>query len=132
MTNHQPTQADRAPVTNLDALRFLESACRNWDPMPPLTTDDIGDVREELQRFRIAAIEATGVAELREALERIEQWASAYPVEAFPEPDFDRADELLKAGGVSLGAISASNMRHVLSGVTGIVRAALQSQEPPK
>jgi hypothetical protein len=54
---------------------------------------------------------------MQEALERIEQWSQAYPLMIFPEPDFAKAAELLKAGGMTLDAISASNMRHVIEGV---------------
>ncbi len=63
--------------------------------------------------------------EHEEALLRIQQWAEAYPLDVFPEPDLKRAHELLEAGGMSLGAVSASAMRHVLKGIRGIVDAAL-------
>ena len=56
---------------------------------------------------------------------RIVQWSEAYPLDVFPEPDFKRAHELLRAGGMTLDAISASNMRHVVEGVGKIARAAL-------
>jgi len=59
------------------------------------------------------------------ALQRIVQWADAYPLDVFPEPDFAKAHELLKAGGMTLDAISASNMRHVIEGVGKIARDAL-------
>jgi hypothetical protein len=59
------------------------------------------------------------------ALNRISQWAQAYPLEVFPEPDFDKARELLKAGGMTLDAISASNMRYVINGVGDIANKAL-------
>lgn len=60
-----------------------------------------------------------------EALYRIRRWAHAYPVPNFPEPDLDKASELLKAGGMTLDAISASNMRHALEGVARIATEAL-------
>jgi hypothetical protein len=69
-------------------------------------------------------------AALEEALLRIVQWSEAYPLDIFPEPDFAKAHELLKAGGMTLDAISASNMRHVVEGVGRIARAAL-SDTPP-
>ena len=62
----------------------------------------------------------------REALERIDEWSKAYPLSVFPEPDFAKAHELLKAGGMGLDAISASNMRHVVEGVGKIARTALE------
>lgn len=62
---------------------------------------------------------------LRDALLRIEAWSRAYPLKVFPEPDFAKAAKLLKAGGMTLDAISASNMRHVVEGVGKIARDAL-------
>jgi hypothetical protein len=48
---------------------------------------------------------------LTEALKQIVEWARAYPLQAFPEPDFVKARALLEAGGITLDAVSASNMR---------------------
>ena len=61
-----------------------------------------------------------------EALQQIVQWSKAYPLDIFPEPDFKKASELLKAGGMTLDAISASCMRHVVEGVGKIAREALE------
>lgn len=76
------------------------------------TTPDLAALRAERDR-------------LRDALERVQQWADAYPLEVFPEPDFKRAHEVLTAAGMTLDAISASNMRHSMKGVREIARAAL-------
>lgn len=65
------------------------------------------------------------IDELEEALHKIVQWSKAYPLTVFPEPDFKKAAELLKAGGITLDAISASNMRHVVEGVGKIASEAL-------
>jgi hypothetical protein len=62
---------------------------------------------------------------LEEALQRIAQWCEAYPIEMFPEPDFKRAAELLRAGGITLDAISASCMRHCVEGIGKIARDGL-------
>lgn len=67
---------------------------------------------------------------LREALERIENWSNAYPLEAFPEPDLAKSAEVLKAAGLSLDQISAHNMRHVVERVGEIARAALKDSPP--
>jgi hypothetical protein len=53
-------------------------------------------------------------------------WSEAYPLTVFPEPDFIKARELLEAGGMTLDAISASSMRHVVEGVGKIAKEALQ------
>lgn len=65
---------------------------------------------------------------LREALERIQTWAKAYLLKAFPKPDLKKAHEILKAAGMTLDAISADNMRHVLDGVKDIVEQALKEK----
>jgi hypothetical protein len=61
-----------------------------------------------------------------DALRRIVQWSEAYPLDVFAEPDWKKAAELLKAGGISLDSISASCMRHVVEGVGEIAREALE------
>lgn len=63
---------------------------------------------------------------LREALWRIANWSDAYPIKIFPEPDLEKAHELLKAGGMTLDAISADAMRHVVEGVGKIAKEALK------
>ncbi len=63
--------------------------------------------------------------ELIEALQRIVQWSEAYPLDIFPEPDLKKARDLLAAGGITLDAISAHCMRHVIEGVGNIARDAL-------
>lgn len=57
----------------------------------------------------------------KEKLRRIADWCRAYPLAVFPEPDLVKARALLEAGGMTLDAISASNMRHVLKGVLEII-----------
>jgi hypothetical protein len=63
---------------------------------------------------------------LQEALDQIIQWAEAYPLPAFPEPDFAKAAELLQAGGMTLDSLSASAMRHVVRTVAAIAKRALE------
>lgn len=61
----------------------------------------------------------------QEALQRISQWADAYPVDVFPEPDLAKAAKLLNDGGISIDAVSAHCMRHVIAGVGAIAKKAL-------
>ncbi len=56
-------------------------------------------------------------------LDKINSWINAYPLEVFPEPDFKKAAKVLKDNGMTLDAISASNMRHVLNGISEIIKA---------
>jgi len=65
------------------------------------------------------------VGELEAALQRIVQWSEAYPLEIFPPPDYPRARAVLEANGMTLDAISADCMRHVVEGVGKIAREAL-------
>lgn len=61
---------------------------------------------------------------MSDSIHKIKNWTEAYPLQVFPEPDMKRAAEVLKGAGITLDAISASNMRHVLNGIKGIVDAA--------
>ncbi len=64
---------------------------------------------------------------LRDALVTIVRWSDAYPLDVFPEPDFEKARQLLQNGGMTLDAISASNMRHVVEGIGRITKEALDA-----
>jgi hypothetical protein len=64
---------------------------------------------------------------VEEVLAELDAWERAYPIRAFPEPDLKRAHELLKAGGMTLDAVSASNMRHVVSCIAPRARAAIEA-----
>lgn len=97
------------------AQPIMAEACRGYE-------DTIADLQADAATLRAE------VERLRGALERIDQWADAYPLEVFAEPDFAKADEVLKTAGLSLSAISASNMRHVIGGVKAITRAALEGK----
>ena len=74
---------------------------------------------------------ATTTERLTDALQRIEDWSHAYPLPAFPEPDLDRARAVLEAAGLSLDAVSADAMRHVITQVAKIARDALEGTTPP-
>ena len=70
--------------------------------------DTIAELSEELDK-------------LRDKLHQIKTWVDAYPLDMFPEPDFKKAAKVLKENGMTLDAISASNMRHVLDGIRRII-----------
>lgn len=66
---------------------------------------------------------------IQAALYRVAQWADAYPLDVFPEPDsayLKKAHEVLTANGMTLDAISARAMRHVITGVGKIAKDALK------
>lgn len=62
------------------------------------------------------------IAELEDKMEKINNWCEAYPLKIFPEPDFKKVREVLKSNGLTLDAVSASNMRHVLNGIKEILK----------
>lgn len=46
--------SDRQRFPTIDhnqAIRFIETACRNWRHVPPLSSDDIADVADALTHF---------------------------------------------------------------------------------
>lgn len=61
------------------------------------------------------------IDEMQGKLFKLSQWAKAYPLDVFPEPDFKKAAEVLKDNDMTLDSISASNMRHVIEGVNRIL-----------
>jgi hypothetical protein len=66
---------------------------------------------------------------MEEALHQIAQWADAYPLKVFPEPDeayYAKANEVLKANGMTLDRLSAAAMRHVIKQVGEIAKGALK------
>jgi len=65
------------------------------------------------------------IERLRDVLQKIENWANAYPLEIFPEPDFKLVRKTLRDAGLGLDGVSASNMRHVLNGIKKIVESGL-------
>jgi uncharacterized small protein (DUF1192 family) len=66
------------------------------------------------------------IEKLEMALERIDTWSKAYPLDIFLKPDLKKAHKVLKAAGMTLDAISADAMRHVLDGIKDIVGEALK------
>jgi hypothetical protein len=68
---------------------------------------------------------AARLFDLIEVLEQIVAWSEGYPAAVFPEPDFERADALLRAGGMTPASIGSSNIRDAIEGVGAIARGAL-------
>jgi hypothetical protein len=63
------------------------------------------------------------------ALQRLLHWSRVYSRDVFPEPDWEKAGELLKAGGISIDVIRLHCMQNVMERVGQIAREALA--EPP-
>lgn len=113
----------------VDKLRFVASG------QDDVQSQALTAAADEIERLRAALAKANEQAERFErgwylrgdALEKLQSWADAYPLTVFPEPDFAKAHELLQAGGMTLDAISASNMRHVINGVRKLVGEGLKA-----
>lgn len=60
--------------------------------------------------------------------EHIKGWCDAYPISVFPEPDFKKAHEVLKANGMTLDSISASNMKHVIMQVQKMIEDTIRAR----
>lgn len=69
--------------------------------------------------------QAERVVDLEAALTRIDEWARAYPEEAFPEPDLAICKTALEGAGQSIDGLHASWARHILNGIGGITRTVL-------
>jgi len=82
---------------------------------------------EDLEAFAklVAAKEREHYDDL---FDQIKNWCEAYPISVFPEPDFKKAHEVLKANGMTLDAISASNMKHVITQVQKMIDAAIRAR----
>ena len=104
-----------------------------WDEMIVISKNDLE--QKYVSRFALDAANARAEkAEARaeryeDALQQIHNWAKAYPLDVFPEPDFRRVREALEAAGITLDSVSASNMRHVITGIARIVEKALKGGE---
>ena len=96
----------------------LDNVIKEWNTRP---LEDAANARAEKAEARAERYE--------DALQQIHNWAIAYPLDVFPEPDFKRVREVLEAAGITLDSVSASNMRHVIQGVERIVDTALKRGE---
>lgn len=92
-----------------------------------MLTDATAKKVAELQAEREALIAEN--ERMRETLEYLRDWAEAYPVEAFPEPDFEGVKAALLLHGFSLGEVSASSYRYLLSRIKDVVEKALKGGE---
>ena len=92
-----------------------------YNSIPGRTVEDVNK-----SAFDLVKMLADKSTQMEKALHKIAVWQKAYPLDVFPEPDMKRAHEVLSAAGMTLDAISASNMRHVLKGIEEIVREGLE------
>lgn len=79
------------------------------------------ELREAESLIALLIVDNERMESFEDTLDKITQWIEAYPLDTFPEPDFKKAAKVLEENDLTLDAISASNMRHVLSGIKGII-----------
>jgi predicted P-loop ATPase/GTPase len=65
------------------------------------------------------------VERLKDCIGLLRNWAKAYPLDMFPEPDLKLARKLLEDGGVNYSTLNVYSMRHVINGVGKIIDEAL-------
>ena len=74
--------------------------------------------------------ESDRIIQLEEALQRIKQWANAYPVTVFkpiPPEKMELASKVLADNGIDMGALHASWARHILTGIAQLCEEGLKN-----
>jgi len=91
----------------------------NWNGAEPVRQTLASNAAEYEAKDALIQSQADEMGRLREAAEefdtQLSNWAKAYPLSVFPEPDLTMAHKLLMTAGMTLDSVSASNMRHVTS-----------------
>jgi hypothetical protein len=92
-----------------------------------ILSDALSESRREVDAL-VALARANEREHYDDLFAQIKSWSKAYPISVFPEPDFKKAHEVLKANGMTLDAISASNMKHVITQVQAMIDAAIRAR----
>jgi len=106
-----------------DEINYDEISREGLIDMLEEATERLGEQAGEIKKLE------TRNEKFEVSLIAVLNWAKAYPIEVFPEPDMKFASQLLEAGGMTVGAISASAMRHLLKRITEIVNESLQEPQ---
>jgi hypothetical protein len=100
-----------------------------------MRAEEYRDMATALQRERQRAEAAEDRLDAAlSALRQIKEWSDAYPLKVWPEPtkaEWTKAVEALRAAGLTIDAISASNMRHVITQVGEIALKGLAEGGKP-
>ena len=83
-----------------------------------------------LLRSKLAIVTVGDLRRLRDALIAVKEWADAYPLERFDEPDLERVGDILTGAGErrQMDRMHASWARELLSGVGQIAAKALEGK----
>ncbi len=95
-----------------DIDEFMDRVVKALNP-GMLSGKEIAECKLDMAMCRMQEIEAKH--------HQILHWIEAYPLKVFPEPDFAKVAKVLKDNNMTLDAVSASNMRHVLDGIKRII-----------
>lgn len=101
------------------------SALEGWKARAAIAVKREAELLERVKELERVA------ARKDDALHRLDSWVRAYPTTVFHEPTNDewaRANEVLEQAGISMTAMSASNMRHVITKAGEIIAAAMKVQ----
>jgi hypothetical protein len=136
------TNAAEAAKAYRNHVATLEAALREAKEENAALRAELAAAKEYHEAYREEALEQLGeLAALKagdvvmvpsDVVQRINQWAEAYPLSVFPEPDFDAVQKALAANGLSLDCVSASNMRYVITKIRDMIAAAPGAQAGEK
>jgi hypothetical protein len=118
-------QIRRSPLPLADLIPIMQRAADALDALAP---DHSHEGETPILIAELCPVCGKDMLALQEALAEINQWAEAYPLDLFPEPDFKQVAAALSAAGITLDCVSASNMRHVIVRVRDKLAAALQAE----
>ena len=105
-------------------IKQLEAENKRWENANKIQNENFKKLNMAWNQHRMIIEQEN--TRLKEAIEFVDNWCKAYPIEIFPEPDMKKAHEILKKHGMTLDAIGASNMRHVINGVREELKKALE------
>ena len=77
----------------------------------------------------ISAAQNERIFELEDVLRQIYNWTQAYPIQLFSEPDMEKANELLRSGGIWMDQVAGHILRHTLDDIAEIAKSVLVDRE---
>lgn len=113
-------------MNNFSIIRSLLQDMRDIETTESLDSAHIRGTLTASDGFAALERIETELDRYRETLEWLQNWKKAYPLDIFKEPDLEAAHSILTECGISLDAISAHNIRHVLSVIQCCLNEALE------
>ena len=111
----------REIITNIMAA-WDELVAKNEQDKIAWRNDPLGEIEQvEAKNEKLEA----EIETLQDKLDRIISWCNAIPLSVFPEPDFVLVRGAIEEEGITLDAITASNMRHIVDGIRDIAKGEI-------